>query len=227
MENIKQNVQNVRERIISAATRVGRNPNDIMLCAACKTQTPNVISQSANYGIDIFGENRVQELVKNYSEDAYKNKPLHFIGHLQTNKVKMLVGKCNVIESVDSAHLADAINKEAKKQNLVQKIMLEVNIGGEESKSGVSADDLFSLLDYVKTLENLKVVGLMTIPPKSENVREYFKKMRTLFEKAKEYSNFQGKYLSMGMSGDFEIAIEEGANIVRVGTAIYGQREYK
>lgn len=222
MENLSQNVKNIRERI----NCVKSADQTVFLCAACKTQTPEVVRESANLQIDIFGENRVQELLKNFEANAYLDKPLHFIGHLQTNKVKMIVGKCSVIESVDSVRLATEINKQAEKLGIVQEILIEVNIGGEESKSGVKVEEFFPLLKEVLTLKNIKVVGLMTIPPKCENPREYFKKMKMLFEKAKEEKGFLGKYLSMGMSGDFEIAIEEGANIVRVGTAIYGKREY-
>ncbi len=232
MENLKENIAKIRNEIIESAKKAGRDPNKILLCAASKTQTPERVEECANCDVDIFGENRVQELLKNYEAGAYLNKPLHFIGHLQSNKVKMLVGKCDVIQSVDSKKLLNIINFEAEKNNIIQQIMIEVNIGGEESKSGVSVKEVDTLLKTAEELNNIKVVGLMSIPPRGEtpeSSRVYFKKMKTLFEetKQKHFKNFEGKYLSMGMSGDYKIAVEEGADIIRLGTAIFGAREYK
>ncbi len=232
MENLKQNIEKILEEIKNSAEKVGRNPNDILLCAASKTQTPKTVHECANLPVDLFGENRVQELLRNHGEGAYLNKPLHFIGHLQSNKAKMLVGKCDVIQSVDSEKLMSIINAEAEKIGITQQIMIEINIGGEESKSGITSAQLPDLLNLADNFNNLKIVGLMSIPPRGEtpeDSRIYFKKMKCLFDKtnSQQYKNYEGKYLSMGMSADYKIAIEEGSNIVRVGTAIFGQREYK
>ena len=232
MENIKENVLKIKEEIENALKKSGRNVGDVLLCAASKTQTPKTVMECAKSDVDLFGENRVQELLKNYEEGAYLDKPLHFIGHLQSNKAKMLVGKCDVIESVDSEKLLMIIDNEAKKQDMVQQIMIEVNIGEEENKSGVKVKELHELLNKAETLKNVRIVGLMAIPPRVDNPedsREYFKKMKTLFDEVKtqNFKNFEGKYLSMGMSSDYIVAVEEGANIVRVGTRIFGEREYK
>ncbi len=232
MENLKENIAKIKSEIIESAKKVGRNPSEILLCAACKTQTPQRVEECAKLEVDLFGENRVQELLSNYQLGAYLDKPLHFIGHLQSNKAKMLVGKCDVIESVDSEKLINIINDEAEKIGITQKIMIEINIGAEESKSGISPHELDSLLTVCDNLNNVKIVGLMSIPPRTQNPedsRAYFKKMKTLFEetKKKPFKNFEGKYLSMGMSSDYKIAVEEGADIIRVGTAIFGAREYK
>ena len=232
MENIKENVLKIKEEIENALKKSGRNVGDVLLCAASKTQTPQTVMECAKSDVDLFGENRVQELLKNYEEGAYLDKPLHFIGHLQSNKAKMLVGKCDVIESVDSEKLLEIINNEAQKQSIVQQIMIEVNIGEEENKSGVKVKELHELLNKAETLKNTRIVGLMAIPPRTqtpEDSREYFKKMKTLFDETKleNFKNFEGRYLSMGMSSDYIVAVEEGANIVRVGTKIFGKRDYK
>lgn len=232
MENLKENIAKIRNEIEKTAIKSGRNADEILLCAASKTQTPQTVMECAKSDVDLFGENRVQELLKNYEEGAYLDKPLHFIGHLQSNKAKMLVGKCDVIESVDSEKLLVIIDNEAKKQGIVQQIMIEVNIGEEENKSGVTLDELDNLLNAAEKINNIKIVGLMAIPPRVDNPedsRVYFKKMKTLFDevKTRNFHNFEGKYLSMGMSSDYKIAIEEGANIVRLGTSIFGKREYK
>lgn len=232
MENLKENIAKIRNEIEKTAIKSGRNADEILLCAASKTQTPKTVMECAKSDVDLFGENRVQELLKNYEEGAYLDKPLHFIGHLQSNKAKMLVGKCDVIESVDSEKLLLIIDNEAKKQGIVQQIMIEVNIGEEENKSGVTLDELDNLLNAAEKINNIKIVGLMAIPPRvdtPEDSRVYFKKMKTLFDevKTRKLHNFEGKYLSMGMSSDYKIAIEEGANIVRLGTSIFGKREYK
>lgn len=232
MENLKENIAKIRNEIEKTAIKSGRNADEILLCAASKTQTPQTVMECAKSDVDLFGENRVQELLKNYEEGAYLDKPLHFIGNLQSNKAKMLVGKCDVIESVDSEKLLVIIDNEAKKQGIVQQIMIEVNIGEEENKSGVTLDELDNLLNAAEKINNIKIVGLMAIPPRVDNPedsRVYFKKMKTLFDevKTRNFHNFEGKYLSMGMSSDYKIAIEEGANIVRLGTSIFGKREYK
>ena len=158
-------VAEVRYRMEQAAKAAGRNPADILLCAVCKTRTPDTIRDSAALPVDLFGENHMQELVVNYDAGAYLHKPVHFIGHLQTNKVKKVVGKANIIQSVDSLRLLEAIDKEAGKQNLRQDILLELNIGEEATKTGAAADDLWPMLERAAGLHNVHVRGLMAIPP--------------------------------------------------------------
>lgn len=224
-------VAQVRFRIEQAAKTAGRSPADILLCAVCKTRTPETIRDSAVLPVDLFGENHMQELVVNHEAGAYLGKPVHFIGHLQTNKVKKVVGRADVIQSVDSLRLLEAIDKEAEKQGLRQDILLELNIGEELSKTGAAADDLWPLLERAAGLEHIQVRGLMAIPPAFDNgpeSRRYFAMLRELLEQARSrhYENAALDILSMGMSGSYEAAILEGATLVRVGTAIYGQRDY-
>ena len=224
-------VAEVRRRMEQAAKTAGRDPADILLCAVCKTRTPDTIRDSAALPVDLFGENHMQELVTNSDAGAYLNKPVHFIGHLQTNKVKKVVGRADVIESVDSQRLLDVIEREAEKQNRTQMVFLEVNIGGEASKSGVAPDELLPLLTYASSLPHIRVTGLMAIPPvltSEEQNRGFLRQMAGWFRKAGELSlpGVSMQELSMGMSGDFENAILEGATLVRIGTAIYGARDY-
>ena len=232
LERMQQAVETIRSTMAEAAIHAGRKPEEILLCAACKTRTVEEVMASAKLPIDIFGENHVQELVEKTDAGAYLGKPGHFIGHLQTNKVKKVVGRASLIQSVDSEHLALAIEKEAAKQGLQQDILLEVNIGEESSKSGVNADGLWALMESLcETTPHLHIRGLMAIPPadaSEDETRAFFAKMRGLYEEAaKRYAgSAEMKYLSMGMSGDYALAIAEGANIVRIGTAIYGPRDY-
>lgn len=232
LERMQQAVETIRSTMAEAAIHAGRKPEEILLCAACKTRTVEEVMASAKLPIDIFGENHVQELVEKTDAGAYLGKPGHFIGHLQTNKVKKVVGRASLIQSVDSEHLALAIEKEAAKQGLQQDILLEVNIGEESSKSGVNADGLWALMESLcETTPHLHIRGLMAIPPadaSEDETRAFFAKMRGLYEEAaKRYAgSVEMKYLSMGMSGDYALAIAEGANIVRIGTAIYGPRDY-
>ena len=232
MERMQQAVAEIRHTMAEAAIRAGRKSEEILLCAACKTRTVEEVRASAELPIDIFGENHVQELVEKTDAGAYLGKPGHFIGHLQTNKVKKVVGRASLIQSVDSEHLALAIEKEAAKRALQQDILLEVNIGEESSKSGVNADGLWSLFEsLLATTPHLNIRGLMAIPPADageDETRRFFAKMRRLYEEAAQRyaSSVDMQYLSMGMSGDYPLAIAEGANIVRIGTAIYGPRDY-
>lgn len=232
LERMQQAVETIRSTMAEAAIHAGRKPEEILLCAACKTRTVEEVMASAKLPIDIFGENHVQELVEKTDAGAYLGKPGHFIGHLQTNKVKKVVGRASLIQSVDSEHLALAIEKEATKQGLQQDILLEVNIGEESNKSGVNADGLWALMESLcETTPHLHIRGLMAIPPadaSEDETRAFFAKMRGLYEEAaKRYAgSVEMKYLSMGMSGDYALAIAEGANIVRIGTAIYGPRDY-
>lgn len=230
-QQLRENVAEVRRRMAEAAVKAGRDPAEILLCAASKTQDADTVRLAAGLDIDLFGENRVQELVAKQAAAAYGEKPLHFIGHLQTNKVRQVVGVASLIQSVDSAHLLNAIQAQAEKKDLCQDILLEVNIGGEASKSGVSPEELDALVETAAQMGHVHVRGLMAIPPAQATpaqTRQYFAQMRQMFERLREqrFENVHMEYLSMGMSGDFESAILEGANLVRVGTSIFGARNY-
>ncbi len=231
LEEMAEAVAEIRRRMDDAARAAGRDPAAVQLCAACKTHTPETIALSAGLDIDLFGENHVQELCVNYDAGAYCGKPVHFIGHLQTNKIKKVLGRASLIQSVGSVRLAGAIEKEAAKLNITQDILLEVNIGGEASKTGVSPDELWALLDAAAALPHLRVKGLMAIPPVNDNDTEnraLLGQVYRLFVRAGErgYDNVRMETLSMGMSGDYENAIREGATLVRIGTTIYGARDY-
>ena len=231
LEEMRQAVEEIRARMAAAAREAGRSPDEVQLCAACKTRTAQTVAASAALPIDVFGENHVQELCANYDAGAYCGKPSHFIGHLQTNKVKKVLGRASLIQSVDSEHLLAAIEKEAARAGLVQDVLLEVNIGSEESKTGVLPQQLWPLLDAAAAQEHIQVCGLMAIPPVNSDDaqnRRYLAEVYKLFVRAGErgYANVKMQTLSMGMSGDFENAIREGATLVRIGTAIYGERDY-
>lgn len=231
IEQMRQAVEQIRAKMDAAARQAGRDPASVQLCAACKTRTAQTIAASAALPIDLFGENHVQELCANFDAGAYCGKPSHFIGHLQTNKIKKVLGRASLIQSVDSQRLLLAIEKEAAKLELVQDILLEVNIGAEASKSGVSPEELWALLDLAAAQPHIRVKGLMAIPPVNEDDaknRALLAQVYKLFVQAGErgYQNVKMETLSMGMSGDFENAIREGATLVRIGTAIYGERDY-
>ncbi len=231
LEQMQEAVAEIREKMAAAAREAGRDPAAVQLCAACKTRTAQTVAASAALPIDVFGENHVQELCANFDAGAYCGKPSHFIGHLQTNKIKKVLGRASLIQSVDSEHLLNAIEKEAAKAGIVQNVLLEVNIGGEESKTGVAPEALWPLLDAAAAQEHIRVKGLMAIPPVNDDDtrnRRYLAEVYKLFVQAGErgYSNVSMETLSMGMSGDFENAIREGATLVRIGTAIYGERDY-
>ena len=229
--NIAENVKDVKNKIAAAAISCGRNPEDILLCAATKMNDASRVREAVAAGIDICGENRVQELSEKNAQGAYEGCPLHFIGHLQKNKVKQVVGVVSLIHSVDSLDLLELINRKAESLEIVQDVLLEVNIGGEEAKSGFSPDELEPVLEKSGIFSSVRVRGLMAIPPIcgfAEENRPYFSQMKQLFVDigAKKYDNVSMDYLSMGMSSDYEVAISEGANIVRVGTGIFGARDY-
>lgn len=231
VEQMREAVEQIRAKMSAAAREAGRDPAAVQLCAACKIRTAATVAASAALPIDVFGENHVQELCANFDAGAYCGKPSHFIGHLQTNKIKKVLGRASLIQSVDSLHLLAAIEKEAAKAALVQDVLLEVNIGAEQSKTGVAPEELWGLLDAAAAQEHIRVKGLMAIPPvNSDDVqnRRYLAQVYQLFVKAGErgYANVSMETLSMGMSGDFENAIREGATLVRIGTAIYGERDY-
>ena len=228
--SLEEKVAQVKANIAAAAREVGRDPSEITLVAATKVQTSDTIRQAIAAGITICGEKRVQEMTSHLDDDAYAGAALHFIGHLQTNKVKQVVGRVDLIESVGSEHLLDAIEAQAAKLDLVQDILLEINIGGEESKSGISPDELPALARKAAACPHVNLRGLMAIPPVAEGPdgnRPFFAKMRQLFVDIRDKMSDNGitiDCLSMGMSGDYEDAVREGATLVRVGTALFGPR---
>ena len=228
--SIAENIAAIRARIDAAARETGRTGADITLVGASKMNDAAACREAIVAGIDVLGENRVQEMTAKLADNAYEGRPLHFIGHLQRNKVRQVVGKVDLIESVGSEALLLEIEKEAAKQGLVQDILLEVNIGGEEAKSGFAPAEMHEAATLANTLEHVRVRGLMTIPPVETEAGEnmvYFRKVHALYVDINEkiYDN-KMEYISMGMSGDFEDAIRAGSNMVRVGTAIFGQRYY-
>ena len=229
--SITENVARIRAEMEAAAIAAGRDPKDILLCAATKMNSAEAVREAIRAGVDCCGENRVQELTQKLAQNAYEGAPVHFIGHLQTNKVKQVVGKVDLIQSVDSERLLAAIDKEAARQGIVQDILLEVNVGGEESKSGFAPDDVRPLLDKIAQYPNIRVKGLMAIPPisqKNGDNLKYFQKMCNISVdiSAKKYDNVRVECMSMGMSDDFTDAIACGSTMIRVGTAIFGARDY-
>ena len=228
---IADNVKRVREQMAQAALRAGRDPKEIALVAATKTNGAPCVRAAIAAGVDACGENRVQELLQKDAEQAYAGAPKHLIGHLQRNKVRQVVGRVDLIESVDSVELLRLLSERAQRLGLTQELLLELNIGGEASKSGAEPARLPELLEAASALPGILVRGLMAIPPVSEKSganRPYFARMYQLFidNRREKYNNVSMELLSMGMSGDFQDAILEGANMVRVGSAIFGQRQY-
>ena len=225
--SIAENVAEIRRQMEVAALAAGRDPKGILLCAATKMNDADAVRQAIAAGVDCCGENRVQELTVKLAQNAYDGAPVHFIGHLQTNKVRQVVGKVSLIQSVDSERLLAAIDREAARQGIV----LEVNIGEEASKSGFAAEDILPLMEKIGEFSNICIKGLMAIPPIShisgEN-QKFFQKMFHLSVdiRQKKYDNVKVDCLSMGMSGDFADAIASGSTMVRVGTAIFGARDY-
>ena len=229
--SITENVRMARQKINAAAESAGRSGSEVRLLAATKMNGPEAVQEAIRAGVDICAENRVQEFLSKNAVNAYAPCCVHFIGHLQKNKVKYLVGAVELIHSVDSPELMDAISRRAVSLGIVQDVLLEVNIGGEESKTGVAPEALWPLLDAAAAQEHIRVKGLMAIPPVNDDDaqnRRYLAEVYKLFVRAGErgYQNVQMETLSMGMSGDFENAIREGATLVRIGTAIYGERDY-
>ena len=229
--SIEENVRRIRQEIARAALAAGRDPAQIQLCAATKMNDAQAVRRAIQAGVDCCGETRVQELVAKHAENAYAGVPVHFIGHLQTNKVRQVVGQVDLIQSVDSARLLQAINNEAQRRGIVQNVLLEVNIGGESSKSGFLADEILPFMENIAQYPNVCVMGLMAIPPisqkKGDNVK-FFQKISDLCVdiRGKKYDNVKVDCLSMGMSGDFADAIACGSTMVRIGTAIFGARNY-
>ncbi|MBE6957709.1 MAG: YggS family pyridoxal phosphate-dependent enzyme [Ruminococcaceae bacterium] len=229
--SIAENIARIREEMKKAALAAGRDPASIQLCAATKMNDAEAVRAAIAGGVDVCGENRVQELTQKLSENAYEGAPVHFIGHLQTNKVKQVVGKVALIQSVDSLRLLEAIQKEAARQSIRQEILLEVNIGAEESKSGFAPDEIPDLVNRFSEFPNLFLRGLMAIPPVSQKPGDntkFFQKMYALTVDitTKKVDNVCVDVLSMGMSDDFADAIACGSTMIRVGTAIFGRRIY-
>lgn len=228
--SIAENIQTIRANMAEAAKESGRDPSEITLCGASKMNDAAACQASIAGGIDVLGENRVQEMTQKMEQNAYDGAPLHFIGHLQRNKVKQVVGKVALIQSVGSMALLKEINKRAAALEIVQDILLEVNIGGEESKSGFPAEEIHKAAKTAKEYPNVRVCGLMTIPPVEEvphGNMPYFEKVHALYVDINQnlYDN-NFTYLSMGMSSDYADAIRAGATMVRVGSAIFGTRNY-
>ncbi len=224
-----ENYKKICENIARAAEKSGRHYEDITLLAATKTVDIDVINHAIRSGISHIGENRVQEFLS--KNDGYLPVHKHFIGHLQTNKVKDIINRVELIHSVDSYRLAEEISRQAVKNNKTIDILLEINIGDEQSKSGFSYDQAISAAEKIAKLEGVKIKGLMAIPPiceKADENRPYFAKMKKLFVdiSLKKIDNSSMDILSMGMSDDYETAIEEGATMVRLGTALFGRRNY-
>ncbi len=229
--DIKANVEDIMRRIARATEAAGRAPGKIDLVAATKMNDKESIQKAIEAGVGICGENRVQEMLEKTQQNAYDGAKLHFIGHLQKNKVRHVVGLCDLIESVDSLELLEAIAAQAKKLGIIQELLLEINIAEEASKSGFTKKDLNHILDLMPVFGSIRVKGLMAIPPISliaGGNRPYFAQMYKLLvdNSSKKYDNVSMDFLSMGMSGDFEDAIAEGSNMVRVGSAIFGPRNY-
>lgn len=232
--NDKEDLLNERLRVVEynineVTDKIGKNKDDIYLVAATKTVSVENINRAINLGVKVIGENKVQELLKKYDDIEKDHCQVHFIGHLQTNKVKDIIGKVQMIQSLDSYKLGKEISRVSKMKGVVTNVMIEVNIGREENKFGVFEENLTELLKKLSELENLKIRGLMTIPPFNENTyktRDYFRKMTELFIDIadKKIDNINMDFLSMGMSADYIQAIENGANMIRIGSGLFGSR---
>jgi len=225
------NVRRLREEIDIAAKQSGRTGADISLVAATKTQSAEAVREAIAAGVDACGENRVQELVEKAAAGAYAGVPTHFIGHLQKNKVRKVVGEVSLIQSVDSIELLRAIDRVAAERKIVQDVLIQVNIGDDANKFGIHAKELEPLLGQIEPMPNIQVRGLMTIPPllsDLDETRGLFAEMYQVYVdiSRKSYHNIRMDILSMGMSGDFRDAILEGANMIRVGSTIFGDRIY-
>lgn len=229
--DIEHNLDAIREKIYKAATEAGRNPEEVTLMAVTKTVEPIFINHALKNGISLIGENKVQEFLSKKPYLNLENCEAHLIGHLQTNKVKQIVSEVSMIESLDSLKLAREISKRSTEKGLVTPCLVEVNIGMEESKTGLELSALEELLCAVAELEGIRVEGLMTIPPICDNEKElnkYFSQMHKIFVdiKDKKLDNINMNVLSMGMSSDFEAAVRNGSTLVRVGSSIFGPRIY-
>ena len=227
---LKENLAKVEENIQAACDRAGRKREEVTLIAVSKTKPVEMLQEAYDLGVRVNGENKAQELASKY-EVLPKDIHWHMIGHLQRNKVKYVVGNASLIHSVESIRLAEAINQEAEKKDIVMPVLVEVNVAEEESKFGITVSDCETFIREIAKLEHISVQGLMTIAPFVENAednRKYFAKLRELSVDiaAKNIDNVSMCNLSMGMTGDYQVAIEEGATMVRVGTGIFGHRNY-
>ena len=232
LTDIKYNYDFINEKIAEAAMKAGKTREDITFLSATKTVEPEYINYAISLGLSYIGENKVQELLSKYDQYNLENCSLQFIGHLQSNKVRQIVGKVDLIQSIDSMKLAKEVSKCSLKNNITSDILVEVNIGKEENKSGVMPEMLEELVEEISTLPAVNVKGLMTIPPiceKKDEIRRYFEKMNRLFLdiSSKKLDNVSMDILSMGMSSDYYEAILEGSNMVRIGSALFGNRIYK
>jgi PLP dependent protein len=227
--DILNNIMSVKNNIEKAKQQSDRKDEEIILVAVSKTQSSDRIIQARDCGLTVFGENKVQELVEKYP--LVSNVNWHLIGHLQKNKVKYIIDKVQMIHSLDSTSLAEEINKRAEKSNRVMPVLIQINIGKEETKSGIFEEDVEQFIKNLSEFKSILINGIMTIPPNTEDTeqtRKFFRKMKEIFDALKGYKqhNMDIKYLSMGMTDDYELAIEEGANIIRVGTGVFGKRNY-
>ncbi len=232
LDNIKANYELITERIAAAAEKSGRRSEDITFLAATKTVQPEYINYAISLGLKKIGENRVQELLSKYDEYDLENADLQFIGHLQKNKVRQIIDKVSMIQSVDSMGLAEEISRQSVKNSIVTDILVEVNIGREENKSGIMEEEVEEFLEKISSLEGLKVRGLMSVPPIcdcKQDIFKYFDKMYRMFIdiSGKKMDNISMDFLSMGMSDDYSEAILSGANMIRVGSALFGARIYR
>lgn len=232
LEDVKRNYFEITERIAKAAADSKRTADDITFLAATKTVEPEIINYAVSLGLRYIGENKVQELLSKYEYYDLEHCDLQFIGHLQTNKVRQIVGKVSMIQSVDSLKLANEISKQSVKNGITTDVLIEVNIGREENKSGVMPEMLDELIAQTASLDNIRVKGLMTVPPiceKKVDICKFFDKMYHLFIDIsdKTLDNVDMDFLSMGMSDDYEEAILSGANMVRVGSRLFGARIYR
>ena len=231
MSSIEENIRSIRSRMAAAAERAGRDVGEVMLVGASKMNDAAACQAAIRAGIDALGENRVQEMTAKLQEHAYDGAPLHFIGHLQRNKVRQVVGVVSLIQSAGSWELLEEIERQAEKKELIQDVLLEVNIGGEESKSGFAPQVLYEAADKARSLSHIRVRGLMTIPPVEQvphgNLPYFVEVSRLYVDISRKLYDNSFTYLSMGMSDDFEDAIAAGATMVRVGSAIFGRRHYQ
>ncbi|MCR5481661.1 MAG: YggS family pyridoxal phosphate-dependent enzyme [Clostridia bacterium] len=230
MGHIRENIDEINRLKDETAIKSGRKAGDVLLCAVTKTRTPEEINEAIDAGITDIGENKVQEIMDKY--EHVKPVRWHLIGHLQTNKVKYIIDKVSMIHSVDSLHLAEEIDRRAAQHGITMDILIQVNSAQEESKFGITTEETGSMIrDILEKCEHVRIRGLMCIAPfedDSNDVRIYFAEVKKLYDEYSklEHERLDFKYLSMGMSHDFKVAIEEGSNLIRVGTAIFGARDY-
>ncbi|MCT4565084.1 MAG: YggS family pyridoxal phosphate-dependent enzyme [Maledivibacter sp.] len=230
MEVIDNNINHVLDNIKQACEKSNRNPNEVKLIAVTKTIDAERINEALKTGIDAIGENKVQEIMEKY-EKIDRDPQWHLIGHLQTNKVKYIIDKVHLIHSLDSLRLAQELDKRAKNIDRIMDVLIQVNVANDDAKFGIKCNEINEFIRAMASFENIRVQGLMSIVPyasNTEEVRPYFRKMKETFDSLKnsEYDNINMNYLSMGMTNDYVVAIEEGSNMVRVGTGIFGERDY-